>query len=194
MSDDLIGIQERLQTHKRNLLILEEQAAKYGISPPLHIINGIEHEKEQIALLEGKDHHKPTNERSYSRKKQIAVFSSITKRLERINRKINSLAHTVSFHQSINPTNNKLYDALLSIADTYPKVEIERDYRAFILYCDQNRVFIPNDVNDLIVSYERTFFSNDMLRNDLLYGEQDLSSHLQQHMNALIEIVCKYVK
>jgi len=127
-------------------------------------------------------------------KKQIAVFSSITKRLERINRKINSLANTVSFHQSINPNNNKIYNAFLSIADTYPKVEIERDYRAFILYCDQNRVFIPNDVNDLIVSYERTFFSNDMLRNDLLYGEQDLSSHLQQHMNALIEIVCKYVK
>ena len=40
------------KVHSRNLRELEKQKAQCGLNPPLAIINGIEHEKEEIARLE----------------------------------------------------------------------------------------------------------------------------------------------
>jgi RNA-directed DNA polymerase len=50
--EELKSLQERLRIHKRNLSTLQEQAALYGMTPPLHLINGIEYEKKAIEELE----------------------------------------------------------------------------------------------------------------------------------------------
>ncbi len=44
--EELQSLRRQLETHKKNLLKLEEQAATYGIAVPLHLSNQIDHEKE----------------------------------------------------------------------------------------------------------------------------------------------------
>jgi hypothetical protein len=50
--DELQSLRRQLETHRKNLLRLEEQAATYGIAVPLHLSNQIDHEKEEIARIE----------------------------------------------------------------------------------------------------------------------------------------------
>lgn len=44
-------IQKLLQTHERQLQLLREQQATFGLTPPPYIIMGIEHEEAEIANL-----------------------------------------------------------------------------------------------------------------------------------------------
>ena len=50
--DEIAKKRRQLKIHKENLAELRVQAAQFGISPPLNIINGIKHEEAQIKLLE----------------------------------------------------------------------------------------------------------------------------------------------
>jgi hypothetical protein len=47
------SLQKQLQIHRRNLAELKKQRAQHGITVPVHIIQGIEHEQAEIAKLEG---------------------------------------------------------------------------------------------------------------------------------------------
>jgi hypothetical protein len=44
-------IQKLLQTHERQLQLLKEQQATFGLTPPTYIIMGIEQEEAEIASL-----------------------------------------------------------------------------------------------------------------------------------------------
>jgi hypothetical protein len=46
------NLEEQLAIHKRNLHALEMQKAQHGITPPLNVLNGIDHEQREIAALE----------------------------------------------------------------------------------------------------------------------------------------------
>jgi hypothetical protein len=46
------SLQKQLPIHRRNLAVLEEQEAKYGINVPLHLINEIEDEQAEIARVQ----------------------------------------------------------------------------------------------------------------------------------------------
>jgi hypothetical protein len=50
--EKLQSLRRRLDTHKNNLLKLEEQAATYGIDIPLYLSNQIDHEQKEIARVE----------------------------------------------------------------------------------------------------------------------------------------------
>src|SRR5690348_9416091 len=50
--EEILRLQELLEIHKNNLHKLQKRAAKHGINVPLEIENGIEHEGNQIQLLE----------------------------------------------------------------------------------------------------------------------------------------------
>jgi hypothetical protein len=50
--EGLQSLRRQLETHKKNFLRLEEQAATYGIDVPLRLSNQIDHEKEEIARIE----------------------------------------------------------------------------------------------------------------------------------------------
>lgn len=53
MSDEREEHLLKLQVqHKKNIQILEEQIAKYGMAPPLHLVNQLEHEREKLADVE----------------------------------------------------------------------------------------------------------------------------------------------
>ena len=49
---DATSLRKQLQTHHRNLTGLEEQRTQHGIDVPVHIIQGIKHERAEIAKLE----------------------------------------------------------------------------------------------------------------------------------------------
>ena len=45
----------RLQAqHKRNIRTLENQVAMYGMTPPIHLVNHLDHEREQLAEVEAR--------------------------------------------------------------------------------------------------------------------------------------------
>jgi hypothetical protein len=50
--EELQSLRRQLETHKKNLLKLEEQAATYGIDVPLRLSNQIDHGKKEIARIE----------------------------------------------------------------------------------------------------------------------------------------------
>ncbi|MBL7200844.1 MAG: hypothetical protein ISS56_11890 [Anaerolineae bacterium] len=45
----------RLQAqHKRNIRMLENQIAMYGMTPPIHLVNHLDHQREQLAEVEAR--------------------------------------------------------------------------------------------------------------------------------------------
>ena len=47
--EDLIHLERMIDLHTKNLYILEEMLAKYGVDQPLHLVNSLTMEKEAIA-------------------------------------------------------------------------------------------------------------------------------------------------
>jgi hypothetical protein len=51
MTEPIQSKRARKRQHEKNRLLLEERKAKYGINPPLSLLNEIDHEEEQIEKL-----------------------------------------------------------------------------------------------------------------------------------------------
>jgi hypothetical protein len=128
-----------------------------------------------------------TKKSSSIRRRQNNVLSNIIARLEYINREIHRLSSKFSMAHST------LQAFLATIASSSSAVRIDRYHSDFVLYCDKNRLFIPDDVYSLIQSYNKTFFPNDTLRADIFYKEHDLPSQLEQHMRVLVGTMRKYI-
>ncbi len=47
------SLEQELTIHRQNLYVLEEQKARYGLHVPLHILHGIEYEREAIERING---------------------------------------------------------------------------------------------------------------------------------------------
>ena len=52
MSDEIESLRRQLEIHRKNLLFLEEQRAKYGLDVPIRLLNQIDDETLRIAELE----------------------------------------------------------------------------------------------------------------------------------------------
>jgi len=47
--EEIIHLERMIDLHRKNLYILEEMLAKYGVDQPLHLVNSVTMEKEAIA-------------------------------------------------------------------------------------------------------------------------------------------------
>ncbi|NUQ84874.1 MAG: hypothetical protein HUU11_09185, partial [Anaerolineales bacterium] len=47
--EEIAHLETMIALHKKNLFILEEMLAKYGVDQPLHLVNSVTMEKEAIA-------------------------------------------------------------------------------------------------------------------------------------------------
>lgn len=54
MDDTIEALKRQLEIHRRNLYRLEERAAFHGLNVPIDLQNAIEHEKKEIARIEGR--------------------------------------------------------------------------------------------------------------------------------------------
>jgi hypothetical protein len=61
---DREDLQRLLQIHHSNLTQIEEQIARYGMTPPLHLLNERDFIREQIVELESLAQEWPTNQPS----------------------------------------------------------------------------------------------------------------------------------
>jgi hypothetical protein len=187
-TDNTTNQQALIATHKRRLALLEEKRAMFGISVDPSIIIEIQNIEKKIKQLRTEMPNQTLFER-----KRLNIFEYITDKLGDINDDMMCIVRDAYNANQLLSNDSFLtnFSTLMSMSDEIARMN--KNYKLLAAYNKRYRIYIPNDVNDLLLIHREAYFDNIFLISGRYEEPRILSKHLQNYMNSLLETMNKYI-